>query len=159
MKIDTVPPASAPTGLCLLRMRPLALLLLLLATASPACVGFPPLGPVTALGVRAYQLRLKDWARQDGGNPVDCSLLRSVRHSRDSEQDQSAHNPPGEESVVAVVSTLRIGTIHFASLIPFPAHLNTSSSSTTSVFTAHHFVLSPNFYDNFLPWFISNRIF
>ena len=55
-----------------------------------------------ALDAPAYQLRLKNWARQDGDNPADSFPLVSVRHSRDSEQDQSAHNPPGEENEVAV---------------------------------------------------------
>lgn len=89
--------------------------------------GFPPRGTLMTLDVPAYQLRLKDWARQDGGNPADSSPLGSVRHSRDSEQDRPAHNPPGEESEIAVISTFRIRIIHFASPNPFPGHLNTSS--------------------------------
>lgn len=92
-------------------------------------------GTLMTLDVPAYHLRLKDFARQDGGSPAVSSLLRSVRHSRDSEQDQSAHNLPGEEGEAAVISTLKIAIIHFASLNPFPGHLNTSSSKTTSVFT------------------------
>lgn len=120
--------------------------------------GFPPRGTLMTLDVPAYQLRPKDWAQQEGGNPAGSAPLGSVRHSRDSEQDRSAHNPLGEERELAVISTLKIGIIHFASPNPFPGHLNTSSQ-TTSVFITHHFLLSPNFYDNFCPWFISNRIF
>lgn len=97
--------------------------------------GFSLRGALMTLDVPAYQLRLKDWAQQDGGSPAVSSPLRSVRHSRDSEQEQSAHNLPGEEDEAAVISTLKIAIIHFASLNPFPGHLNTSSSETTSVFT------------------------